>query len=146
MSYYEYTLGLSKHLALFEPTIQKYPPGSAAKPSGNQIFIETNIIPIESESDAFGDGVTILDTGIFRSTIYYPLGVGAAKLVQLASQLREHFFPVNGRGLAIVEGGSLIRVERPPRISTIMEPNDVHSAHIAIDVDVYFYCHIEPEQ
>lgn len=144
MSYVDIAKALTKRLALYSPSTPKGAPGLAIEPKGDEAFITSTLISTNSSNSSFGDGVYTLEQGVFRISCYYPHGLGASGLLQMTDEVRNHFFPTNGRGLALSQGVALVRIERKPEISTIYEPNEYYKAHISQDVDVRFYCHISP--
>lgn len=144
MSQAEIALGLTKHLELFNPAIPKYPVGVKVSEDAKSTFIVATVIPSISENSSFGDGVIVLERGTFRISCYFPHGSGAYDLILLCKQVRDHFFPLDGRGLALTEGTTLVRIEEPPSLSSIMEPDDFQQAHISQDVNVRYYAHILP--
>lgn len=137
-------LALSKRLATYDVSVTKVAPGRSYSPGAKDTFITSTIIPLTSENSSFGGGVVTLERGVFRVSCYKPHGYGASTLIQMASAVRTHFFPANGKGLALTEDDVLVRIEEPPMLSTIMEPDDFHQAHISQDVNVHYYAHIFP--
>jgi hypothetical protein len=144
MSQLNIELALFKRLELFDPTIPKYTLGIKVEEDAKSVFIIASAIPLTSENGSFGDGVIVEERGTFRINCYYPHGFGVSDLLTLTKQVKDHFFPVDGRGLALSESGTVVRIEAPPSLSVVMEPDEFHQAHISQDVDVKYYAHIFP--
>jgi hypothetical protein len=145
MSIRSITKGLVKRLYEFDATIPKHDPGTKADYEANEKFILYNILPTVSAVTAFGNGATTLERGVLKVWILYPFGEGSGKLLSKTEELRNHFFPKDGKGLAITQDGILIRIEEPVSITQIYGPDDLTQAHNYIICNIKYYAHIFPE-